>query len=245
MRDKRSITRTLILLELIQGRRKLREISANIDITMQGVSEYIRAMEKEGLIKDGELTLKGWEFLDRALSELGDFVYSAQNIINKVSTTEAIAGEKINAGEEVGLFMEKGYLHAYRKKSSSTGTAVNSAKPGEAVCVKNLRGILEVQYGKITVYSLPPAENGEVDPERIDGALKNHKNWKIGVAGVVAYLAVKDHASIDFEFSAVNAAIDAHYRGISTVIFSSHEIVPSILDTLNRKGVKYQLKSLE
>ncbi len=246
LRDKGSITKTLILLEILQGRRKLKDIAANIDITVQGVSEYIKTMEKDGLLEDGQLTLKGLEFLDRALGELGDFVHSAEKIINKVSVTEAIAGEEIKEGDPVHLTMENGYLHAYRGEGESTGTALNSAREGDAVAVSNLRGILKVKYGKIEVYSLPPVnkQKGGLDSE-IKNVLALRKSWKIGVAGVFAYLKVKKHAKIDFEFSAANSAVDAYYRGISSVIFTSHERIASVLETLNRKNVEYSLKSLE
>ncbi|NPA75494.1 MAG: ArsR family transcriptional regulator [Euryarchaeota archaeon] len=247
LRDKSSITKTLILLELIQGKKKLKEIAKNIDITVQGVSEYLKSLEREGLVKDGEITLKGWEFLDHAISEMGDFVHSAQYIINRVNVTEAIAGENIKKGERVGLVMENGYLHAYHRESSSTGLAINSAKKGEDVGITDLRGILTLEYGKIVVYSLPSVEEGgtrKLKKSTLKKTLEKYEGWKIGVCGVVAALALKNH-HIDFEFSAANAAVDAYYRGISTVIFASHERVPSLLETLQKKGVKYTLKSME
>ncbi len=247
LRDKSKITKVLILLELLKGRKKLREIANEIDITVQGVSEYIRAMEKEGLVKEGSVTLQGLEFLSDAIEEMGDFVAKANGVMKKVKVIEAIAGEDIEEGEEVGLFMENGYIHAYRRESSSKGIALNSAMRGEDVGVTSLRGVLKIDYGKITVYALPPVEEGgsrAVDRERIRRIIEKRKGEKIGVCGVVAYLAVKDIVEIDFQFSAVNAAIDAHYRGISTMLFVSQSMLPHVLRVLEEKGVPYKLEKL-
>ncbi len=247
LRDKSKITKVLILLELLKGRKKLREIAKEIDITVQGVSEYIRTMEREGLVKEGSVTLKGLEFLSDAIEEMGDFVAEANSVMKKVKVIEAIAGEDIDEGEEVGLFMEDGYIHAYRRESSSKGIALNSARKGEDLGVTALQGVLRIDYGKVRVFSLPPIEMGgtrAVNREKLKKVLENRRGEKIGVCGVVAYLAVRDLAKIDFQFSAVNAAVDAHYRGVSTMLFVSQSMLPHALRILEEKGVPYELETL-
>ena len=83
-----------------------------------------------------------------------------------------------------------------------------------------------------------------VKKSSIAKALKSEENSKVGVCGVVPYLAVKDITNIDFQFSAVNAAIDAHYRGISTILFVSHNMLPHVLKTLEERNVPYSLDTL-
>ena len=247
LRDKGKITKMLILLELLRGRKKLREIAENIDITVQGVSEYMKIIEKEGLVKDGELTISGLEFLTNALDELGDFVSESNGILKKLQTVEAIAGEKIKKGDKVRLVMENGYIHAYLGEGSSTGTAINSAEKGEDVGVTNLRGFLDIKYGEIKIYIMPSMEEGgtrRVDREKIKKIVDANKHSKIGVCGVVAYLAVKNIADINFQFSAMNAAVDAHYRGISTVLFVSHSMLPHVLKTLEERGAPYKIEKI-
>jgi len=251
LRDKGRITRILILLELLKGKKKLREIAEEIDITVQGVSEYMRNMEKEGFVKDGEITVRGLEFLSEAIEEMGDFVSEANRIMKKVRVVEAIAGEFIEKGSKVGLFMEDGYIRAYMRKSSSTGIAINTADEGEVVGVTNLRGVLHIDYGKILVFSMPSVEElhdssnpGDVDTDRIREIIENNRDAKIGVCGALAYVTVKNIASIDFQFSAVNSAVDAYYRGISTILFVSHPMLPHVLATLEERGVKYTFEKI-
>ena len=247
LRDKGKITKMLILLEILRGRKKLREIAEHIDITVQGVSEYIKILEREGLLKDWELTIAGLEFLNNALDELGDFVSESNAVLKKMQVIEAIAGERIEKGEKVKLVMENGYIHAYRGEGNSTGTAMNSADKGEDVGVTELRGVLEIEYGKVKIYAMPSIEEGgtkKINPRKIEKIIEENKGAKIGVCGVVAYLAVRKIAKIDFQFSAMNAAIDAHYRGISTVLFVSHSMLPHVLKTMEEKGVPYTLEKV-
>jgi len=247
LRDKGSITKMLILLEILRGRKKLREIAENIDITVQGVSEYIKRMEDEGLLKDGELTILGLEFLTTAIEELGDFVEKSNVVLKRREIVEAIAGEKIKKGDKVKLVMEDGYIHAYRGTGKSMGIALNNADIGKDVGITNLEGVLNIKYGNIKIYAMPPVEEGgsrRVKKSSIVKAFNSTPNAKIGVCGVVPYLAVKNIANIDFQFSAVNAAIDAHYRGISTVLFVSHNMLPHVLKTLEEKNVPYALDTI-
>ncbi len=245
LREKSGVTEILILLEILKGKKKLKDIANSVGITIQGVSEYLKTLEKEGYIENGKVTISGLEFLTRAIDEIGEFVQDANSIIRKTRITEAIAGENIKKNEEVGLFMENGYLHAYRKSSSSMGTAVISGKKDMDIGVGNLRGVINIKYGEIEVYAMPSIEDGgsrKVDMRKVKKIIKNGK--KIGVCGIVAYAVIRKIAKIDFEFSAVNAAIDAYYRGISTQLFVSHEMLPHVLNVLSNRRVKYRLNSI-
>ena len=244
IRDKSRITRMLILLSILRGKKKLKEIAEDIGITIQGVSEYVRTMESEALLKDGEVSMEGLKFISQAIEEMGEFLAEASRLIRKMQVVEAIADEDINEGTRVGLVMKDGYVHAHMREEESMGIAINSAKRGEDVAVSNLTGVLEIDYGKINVYALPASEEGgikKVPKEKIKRIVSEEA--KVGVCGAVAYLALRD-LRIDFEFSAVNAAIDAYYRGISTNLFVSHHMLPHVLQTLEDRGVPYHLKAL-
>ncbi len=246
LRDKGKITEMMIILSLLKGKRKLREIAEDVGITVQGVSEYMKILESENLVEDGKPTHEGMEFLYSALEEIGDFLHDANRIIGKIKVTEAIAGEDIEKGNEVGLFMENGYLHAYKKESTSMGIAINDARKGEDVGVENLKGILNINYGKIDVYVMPSIEEGGsrgVNKEKLQKLLK--ENGKIGVCGIVANIAIKNITKIDFEFGSVYAAIDAAYRGIDTVLFVSHEMLPYVLREISERGVNYEVHSVK
>jgi putative transcriptional regulator len=246
LRDKGKITEMMILLSLLKGRRKLKEIAEDVGITVQGVSEYMKILESEGLIKDGKPTPQGIEFINSSLEEIGDFLHNSNKIIGKIKVTEAIAGERINKGDEVGLFMENGYLYAYKRESSSMGIAVNDADKDEDLGVKNLRGILKIDYGKIDVYVMPPIEEGGsrvIKRGKLNKILKDGR--KIGVCGISAYVAIRRQISIDFEFGSVYAAIDAAYRGVDSILFVSHEMLPYVMRIISERDVKYEIHSIK
>ncbi len=243
LRDKSKITKLLILLEIAKGRRKLREIAESIDVTVQAVSEYMKELEREGLVHNWKIRPRGFAFISSAIEEIGEFVHTASDLIKKERVTEAIAGEPIKKGERVGLFMKNGYLWAYKKDSSSTGIALNDAEPMQDVGVSSLQGIIEFERGKVKVYGMPSIECGgsrAVDRNFIKHILDSKpENTKVGIWGIVPYLSIKNLTSIDFEFSAVNAAVDAAYRGIDSILFVSHEYLPYALQILQEKGVEY------
>ncbi len=245
LRDKSKITTMMILLSILKGNRKLKDIASDIGITIQGVSEYLKILESSGFLKDGKVTPKGMEFLYTSLEDIGDFVHEANKIIGKIKIAEAIAGEDIKKGDKVGLFMENGYVYAYKKESSSMGIAAMDAKKGEDLGIKNLKGIMEIDYGKIDVYVMPDISEGgsrKVSKEKIKKLINRYK--KTGVCGVVAYITIRDIAKIDFEFAAANSAINAAYRGISTILFVSHEMLPYTLKILEDSGIKYEVRNV-
>ncbi len=243
LRDKSKITKMLILLELLRGKRKLKEIAEAIDITVQGASEYLKILESEELVKNWKITPRGWEYLDSALEELGDFVHEANKIMERKKVVEAIAGEDIKKGDKVGLFLENGYLHAYHRDSSSMGVAIGDAKAGEDVGVSHLRGIVDIKFGKITAVLMPPVEEGgsrAVNIHRVRNFIKNNTGKKIGVCGVVAHVVLKG-LPVDFEFSSANAAVEAAYRGFDSILFISREMMPYTLRILEESRVNFEI----
>ncbi len=246
LRDKSRITETMVLLSILKGNKKLKEIAADVEITVQGVSEYIKSLESKGFVRNGMVTPEGMEFLYSSLEEIGEFVHNANKVIGKIKVTEAIAGESIKEGDKVGLFMEDGYVHAYKRDSSSMGIAIMDANKGEDLGVKDLKGIMEIEYGKIYVYAMPDISQGGsriINKEKIKEFIEN-TNKKIGVCGVVAKVALEEIASIDFEFAAVKSAINAAYRGISTILFVSHEMLPYTLQTIAESDVDYEVRNV-
>lgn len=248
LRDKGKMTKMLILLSILKGNKKLKDIAEDVGITMQGVSEYVKELESEGHIKNGKITPFGMEFLYDTLEEIGDFVHDAGKLIGKIRVTEAIAGEEIRKGDRVGLFMENGYIYAYRRASPSTGVAIMDAKSGEDLGVKDLQGIMDIEYGEIEVFVMPPISDGgsrKVDVDRIRMLIENNKDRKIGVFGVVPHVLFEKIGDVDFEFGAVHAAIDAYFRGLSTMLFISHELLPYTVKLLAERDVKYVVRNIE
>ena len=123
LRNLGETTQLLILLETsLRHHAVQRTIAEALGMTVQGVSEYLRAMERDGLVQvvDGEYrpTIEGVRVLHERFRGLRDFVDRASKGLSIIDVTAAIAGNDIERGETVGLFMEGGNLTAYARRES-------------------------------------------------------------------------------------------------------------------------------
>lgn len=237
IKKKSEMTKMSILIEIMHNKKKIKDIAKSVNITIQGVSEYIKLLKREGYIdRNMNITPSGTEFVYKKIEELRSFITGVMSDMKIISSTEAIAGEKIRRGDKVGLFMENGYLYAYRRNSRSRGVATQDVMPGEDLNVDELEGIVELDLGKITLVRLPSARDGgsrsvnQVELRNIIG-----DDLKKGAIGPVALVTLKKlGATIDFEFGVVRAAQEAAHRGISTVILVSSDLFKYAVDELER-----------
>ncbi|MDP8011667.1 MAG: DNA-binding protein [Thermoplasmata archaeon] len=237
LNKKSEMTKLSILIEIMHENKKIKDIAKVVNITIQGVSEYIKILRKEGLIdKDMRITPKGTAFVIDKIEELRSYVSNIIGQVKIIKTTEAVAGEDIKKDDRVGLFIENGYLVAKRKKSPSQGISINDAFKGEDVGVRDLDGIIDLKLGTIKVCRLPSISDGgsrAVDINKVKSLIS--ENEKIGVFGAVAYVTLKKlNINIDFEFGAVKASQEAAHRGISSIIFVSSDLFKYVIEDLER-----------
>jgi putative transcriptional regulator len=232
IREKRQVTRLMIILSLLEGRRKLKEIAENIDVTVQAVSEYMKEMAAEGLVTpEGTVTVRGIEFAEDMLAEIKAFVDYGYRVLEVVQVTAAIAEEEVKKGDRVYLFVEDGFLRAYRtKEGASSGVAMADASPGEDVPVADLRGIAEHVPGKVILVVLPsPREGGSrtvAVPDVVE-VLKGAE--KVFVVGEVAK-GFAHRAGMEVEdFGGVQGAYEAAVKGINTAAILSREYLKFVL----------------
>jgi putative transcriptional regulator len=242
LRDLRLSTELLILLEVINNPNiKLKNIAEKLDITVQGASDYLRRMKKEGFIQSigGEYraTKKGIKFLHSNFSELKEFVDLRIAELNIIDVCAAIAKTPIKEGDEVGLFMENGILTAYSgKKSESKGIALSAATINEDVAIKDLDGMVTLSPGDMHVVKLPSIREGGSNSVNIDGIKKLSKRLspdKVGAMDVVS-VAVLKKAGIesDFEFATLSASIEALEKGLNVMLFASSDQIPGVVSTI-------------
>ena len=247
LRDLRLSTKLLILLEITRTPRiKLRSIADKIGISVQGVSEYIKIMINENLVEhiEGEYraTNKGVQFLHNNFTDLKKFVDNSIENLNLIDVCGAIAKTPIKKGETVGLFMENGFLTAYsNKKSNSIGTAEMDAMIDEDVPIKNLKGIVELNQGKLCVIEIPSIRDGgsrNLDIEKIIKIYKKLKPDKIAVLDVLGIaLAKKVKLVYDFEFGVNYSIIDAVQKGLDVLAFGTLESVQNLEIMINESGL--------
>ena len=222
----------LILLEIATGDYfSLNQIAEKVGITKQGVSEYLKKMKEEGLIevvdKKYRATVKGIEYLFSKLAELDKYLEEKRKKLNIIECCPAIAGDDIEKGDRVYLFMENGYLYAYkRKRSSAMAEAIESARKEEVVGIKGVKGIIELKLGKIHLFALPSIIKGTkaLNLEKLKKEIEKINANKFGVLDVVGKVALdKIGIKCDIEFSPLQSAIEASQRGLNVVLLGEEK----------------------
>ncbi len=242
LRNKKRLTEFLILYHsAINKPTKLAEIAQEFDMTEQGVSNYVKDMEQKGLIdKLGRRyhpTPDGMEMIRDILSEIGDFLKVANSKIDIIDKCTAIAEENIREGQEVGLYMKHGFLHASAKESSSMGTALNDVSEGHPLKVGQLHGLIEMDLGRLIISPLNmDVENGDIS-KTVQEKLENTKYDKIAVTGeeqygIINMIGLKP----DIIFSPVESSINAAEKGLDVLIFTSEGEAEKIVDRVRKQN---------
>ncbi|MFA5943303.1 MAG: winged helix-turn-helix transcriptional regulator [Candidatus Thermoplasmatota archaeon] len=249
LRDRTGITRLLILAEL--ERRPgttLSDVGEGLGITVQAVSAHAKDLFSLGWLKTEEgtyrATPKGMQSLHEGVRHLHDAVAAVAAPLDVIQLTSAIAAAPLQAGDAVGLFMEEGDLAARPSKDApSRGRARNHAKAGEEVIVGDLRGMVKLEPGRLTLVSLPgPAEGGiaAIDREALRKSLaRKGQALRMGAHGTGArvlarWLAKEGTARLDFEFAADRAAFNAAERGLDVLLLVTRDRLAEVMESFER-----------
>ena len=251
LRDIRVSTKMLIIFELINdSKTTLKPLADKFDMTVQGVSEYLKRMQQEGLIQclpnEYRPTKKGVQFLHDNITELRNFVIDAIKRIELIQVCSAIAKTNIKVNDKVGLFMENGVLTAYANKTStSMGISAGNAKIGDDIAIKDLEGIVELSQGKLIIIELPSIKDGgtcNISFKKMKNILSKNKYDKLGVLDAVGLvLSKKLGLKCDFEYAANSAGIEAVQKGLDIVLIGSNEETRKLImyiEELNTKSVE-------
>ena len=257
LRDLRAFTKLLILLELkSQPRIKMQEIADRLDVTIQAVSEYIKLMINDNLIlkTNGEyrLTQVGVEFLHNNISELKEFLDKKIEDLDIINECTAIAGEDLNKGEKVYLSMEGGLLTArknainnnnnennnnkYESESQSNGLVLYDVKSGTDVAIGNLKGILDYEFGNLTILTLPSTKDGGsklVSIKKFEKLMKDNDPDRVAIYDLIGYSVIKKLGlDPDIEFSSLAASVEAIQRGYNVMLLTSMDTLSDIVSQL-------------
>ncbi len=249
--DQGELTQLMIMVELFDGVDKPASIAKNVGITIQGVNYHLKILKKKGLISEtNEISKEGFSFLESGLGSLREFVSENMAKIDNIVTWEAIADVDIREGEEVGIYMESGYLHAGKVEGRAKGISRNNALKGEIVAA-SINGIIGVEYGKIQICVLPSVEaidDKEEFAANISGEFQSGS--RIAVVGEEALFAVSiSGKKPDIEFASLDGVFEAATRGLDSVLFISsrrfHYLLPQLKELQNRyKEIGLKIKYL-
>jgi putative transcriptional regulator len=253
--SKRESSRFQILVEIAAHQPNLRqkEVADRMGITPQAVSEYIKELVADGLVTtDGRMrysiTKEGVEWLLENAAELKRYARVVmEEIISHVSVWSALADVDLSEGERISLEMRGGLLYANRKQGiSATGIAISSVKAGEDVGVSDLKGLISLEEGKVTVCKVPRVQLGgsrRANLQALDSLL--HDKKMVGCLGIEALVALrKVGREPDVIFGAKESAVESAFHGVSSIVVSVDEQIPSLLNRLESEGLKYELIDL-
>ncbi|HOT07570.1 MAG TPA: MarR family transcriptional regulator [Methanotrichaceae archaeon] len=256
LQSKRDSSRFQILVEIAAHQPNLRqkEVADRLGVTPQAISEYIKELVADGLVTtDGRMryriTKEGVEWLLESAAELKRYARVVmEEIISHVSVWAAIARTRVREGERVSLIMEMGLLYALPldTRIEASGIAISDAGPGEDLGVSDLRGLISLDEGKVTVCKVPRVQLGgtrSADLAALSGLLR--EGIMVGALGLEGLIALrKAGREPDILFGAKEAAVEAAFHGLSTLVVSVDEQVPGLLNRLESEGLKYELIDL-
>ena len=259
LQSKRESSRFQILVEIAAHQPNLRqkEVAERLGVTPQAISEYIKELVADGLVTtDGRMrysiTKEGVEWLLESAAELKRYARVVmEEIISHVSVWTALAEVDLVEGERVSLEMRRGLLYANKKEGiDASGVVIADVKCGEDVGISDLRGLITLDEGKITVCKVPREQIGgsrKVDLRLLEKQLLQDNSDKkmVGCLGIEALVALrKIGREPDVFFGAKESAVEAAYHGINSVVVSVDEQIPGLLNRLESEGLKYELVDL-
>jgi putative transcriptional regulator len=254
LRSKREITRLQILVEIAEHQPAIRqqEVAQKLRITPQAVSEYIRELVEEGVVAAHgrghySVTRSGIEWIQSQAEALEAYArHIRRDVIQQVSTWTAIAATDLQEGDEVGVYMQNGFLYASREPKSAMGRAVSDAQAGEDVGVARLSGLIEHTEGVVHVCKVPRVERGGSRRVRKDLLQELVKDagivTAVGLEGYVALVQIGRRP--DMFFGAREGVIEAAFHGIDCVIIIVDEEFTDFLKRLEGVGLTYTLHDL-
>lgn len=253
LRSKKEITKFQILVEIAGHQPDVmqKEIAESIGITPQAVSEYIKDLVSEGyLFSDGRMryriTKNGVEWvLERAI-ELKKYArFVMEDIVSHISVATAIARGKFTKGDAVSLMMENGLLFA-GTDGDVTGITISDAEVGEDVGVTDLKGMISFPQVNITICKVPRVEKGgsrSVDLEMLKSrSIDKPYIAAIGVEALISLRKISIQPNI--LFGAKESVVEAAFHGLSSLVVSVDEEVPSLLNRLEAEGLNYAVVDL-
>ncbi|MEF8873207.1 MAG: winged helix-turn-helix domain-containing protein [Candidatus Thermoplasmatota archaeon] len=244
LRDKKRLTRFLILYRsAVESPRRLADIASELDMSEQAASNYISDMEEEGLMDRSSGTYhptsKGMELVRDILEDFGSFLDEASDQIDLISTTTAIASESIREDDEVGLSMKDGLLRASLQEFSSQGTALHDAEKGQPLKVGGLKGITEMEVGKLYLLESDLDSGGEIATviEELNDKVKDLDFDKVAVMEETQYgLCSMMDLEPDIVFAPVRASINAAEKGLDVLFMLSKDDLDRTIEKLSRRN---------
>jgi len=241
-----------ILTELAQQQSRMRQkdVADSLGITVQAVSKHFRRLLADHLVAfsgvEYVLTPQGREKLIEYTKFLQAQTRKAAGCLRMERLWSAIAAKPIARGEDVGIVMKNGILYAVSKSckdAKAFGVAIAESSKGNDVALRNLRGRVSLQRGRVLVVTVPSINRGGSKRVDLDKLRKIHGRFnphKIGVMGTVArVVANKLDLKVDLEFGVSGSAAMAALRGLDVLVLSTGRMTNRVLEEVEKVNIRY------
>ena len=254
LRNKRDVSRLQILAEIAEHQPAVRqqEIADKLGVTPQAISEYIRELTEEGMVSASrrgnyEVTRSGIDWLLANAESLETYARHIRlDLIQQVSTWTAIAAEDLRAGDDVGVYMQDGFLYAAKKPQAATGSVVADAMKDADVGIAHLTGMIDHHDGVIHVCKIPRIQHGgsrKVQKKRLEEIVLTA--GVVAAVGLEAYIALKSTGrEPDMFFGAREGVIEAAFHGITCAIVIVDEEFTDFVKRLDTVKLAYVIHDL-
>lgn len=254
LRNKRNVSRFQILVEIAEHQPAVRqqEIAAMLGVTPQAISEYLRDLIDEGMVKASgrgryEVTREGIEWILQNAETLENFArHIRHDIIHQITTWTAIADEDLQTGDPVGVYMKSGILHASKRQTSANGEiSINTVK-GEETGVIKLDGIIDHTESVIQICKVPRIERGgsrKVELGKLKDFIKTVSF--IACVGLESWVSLKKIDKVpDIFFGSREGVIEAALYGIPSGIVIVDEFFTDFLKLVEQAGLSYEIHDI-
>jgi putative transcriptional regulator len=248
LQNKNSATRFQILVEIASKGPAVEQktIAAQLEITPQAVSEYLKHLIAEKLVvSEGRsryrLTSGGVNWMLKQLRDLNTYVDMAERAVTDISVNAALALGEIKEGQDVGLIMRDGILMASTGiDAGARGVAAGNAQTGEDVGITGIRGIVPLSQGTVFLAAVPGIKEGgshRANLERLALLVRNQKH--IAALGIEAFASLK-RVGVEprYFYSVPEVVIDAARYGLEIIVVAVSDELPDLIKALSESGIE-------
>jgi len=210
------------------------------------------------LIKDGwlssegrsryKVTKEGVDWILQMSRQLHSYAWVVSKVVADISTTTAIADSDLSVGQPASLYMKDGLLFASDviRDKEAKGIAVTAAKKGQDVGIRNVEGVIKLEPAEVTIGKVPSVQDGGsrgTDLARLKNEIK--EAGLVGAMGTEALVALMQiGVKPNYIHGVREAAIEAAYCGLSSLVVSSEDKVSLLVQRLEEENLVYQIVDL-
>lgn len=252
LESKRNATIYQILVQIADRQPAVsqQEIADEVGVTPQAVSDYLQELLETGYVESGgrgryEITNEGVDWLIGQTDELREYIdHVSAGVLEDLEVETVIATDDISEGQTVWITMTDGVLQANPTGGDgATAVAVGDAVAGREVGVTNFEGVIDYDFGAVTVVSVPPVGEGgstALDPATLESMASSHDIVAVDGPGALAAVRAAN-VTPDVRFGATVAVPEAATRGLDVVVLAPRSDVSAYTDTLRERAINHEI----